>query len=258
MIRRLAPALGLMAGGSAAITIGVLAASWTTSDDPAIDLAAMAVRVTLIGLGTYAVAIGALALVGTALGWSRARWWAIRLGGARWGLAASLGAAMVAATPSVAAASATDSATPVQSLAPLGALAPEPTAEPEATLRPLPDDDRAEPTRGEAVEIASTTPDPGVGGTGVITTGGDETGAHGTTGDEAGAAESTDEWTVGQGDHLWSIAERIVIDHQPDADDADITAYWLSLIETNRERLAVPDNPDLIIPGQQLRLPPVG
>ncbi len=63
-------------------------------------------------------------------------------------------------------------------------------------------------------------------------------------------------WTVSAGDHLWQIAEETLVDHGSEAVSEDqITAYWLTLIEANRSRLVDPENPDLILPGQQLTLP---
>lgn len=67
-------------------------------------------------------------------------------------------------------------------------------------------------------------------------------------------AAAPDEWTVAPGDHLWSIAERRLAaarGHQPS--DAEVAPYWRALIAANRDRL--PD-PDLLFPGQRLRLPP--
>jgi hypothetical protein len=32
--------------------------------------------------------------------------------------------------------------------------------------------------------------------------------------------------------------------------------YWRRLIDTNRDRLVDPGNPDLLVPGQELVLPP--
>jgi nucleoid-associated protein YgaU len=51
-------------------------------------------------------------------------------------------------------------------------------------------------------------------------------------------------WTVEPGDHLWSVAERVV------GPDGDVAAYWRRLLEAN----PLPD-PDLIFPGQTLVLP---
>lgn len=58
-------------------------------------------------------------------------------------------------------------------------------------------------------------------------------------------------WTVEQGDHLWSIAEARV----GETDDLEIHDYWVRLVELNADRLVVPDDPDLILPGQELLLP---
>ncbi len=63
------------------------------------------------------------------------------------------------------------------------------------------------------------------------------------------------EWKVGPGDHLWSVAERVLEEAGAPGDDADVARYWLHLIEANLERLADPANPDLIFPGQVLALP---
>lgn len=67
------------------------------------------------------------------------------------------------------------------------------------------------------------------------------------------------EHVVVGGDHLWNIAERTVADHLGRApDDREIATYWQELIETNRDRLADPDNPDLLFPGQVVQLPDPG
>lgn len=64
------------------------------------------------------------------------------------------------------------------------------------------------------------------------------------------------QWTVGSGDHFWSIAEQVLTDvwgRVPT--DAEVVAYWNQLITANRDRLADPANPDLIYPGQTFRVP---
>ncbi len=63
------------------------------------------------------------------------------------------------------------------------------------------------------------------------------------------------EWEVSSGDHLWSVAERVLEEAGAPGADADVARYWLHLIEANVERLADPANPDLIFPGQVLALP---
>jgi nucleoid-associated protein YgaU len=63
-------------------------------------------------------------------------------------------------------------------------------------------------------------------------------------------------WTVRRGDHLWSIAERtLAIRRGTPPTDVAVRRYWVELISTNRDRLADPDNPDLIFAGQVLLLP---
>jgi hypothetical protein len=64
-------------------------------------------------------------------------------------------------------------------------------------------------------------------------------------------------WTAEQGDHFWSIAEHVLADawDRPPT-DTEIVGYWDQLITANADRLADPDNPDLIYPGQTFRVPP--
>ncbi|MCU1376678.1 MAG: hypothetical protein JWO68_3964, partial [Actinomycetia bacterium] len=71
---------------------------------------------------------------------------------------------------------------------------------------------------------------------------------------EVPAGERT--WTVAAGDHLWSIAERVLADAwaRPPADH-EVVPYWEQVVGANRDRLADRDNPDLIFPGQQLVVP---
>jgi nucleoid-associated protein YgaU len=57
-------------------------------------------------------------------------------------------------------------------------------------------------------------------------------------------------WVVDAGDSFWSIAEDVV------GLGRRTQAYWEQLIAANRHRLAVPDQPDLLFPGQRLTLPP--
>jgi hypothetical protein len=41
-----------------------------------------------------------------------------------------------------------------------------------------------------------------------------------------------------------------------DAPDRAVARYWRSLVEANRAELVDPGNHDLLVPGQQLVLPP--
>ena len=78
-----------------------------------------------------------------------------------------------------------------------------------------------------------------------------------TTPAEAEPADPTDWWTVAPGDHLWRIAEETLADHGTAPSPDEVATYWRTLCETNHDRLVDPDNPDLIMPGQQIALPPV-
>jgi nucleoid-associated protein YgaU len=53
---------------------------------------------------------------------------------------------------------------------------------------------------------------------------------------------------VERGDSFWSIAVE-------EAGERELVRYWRALIEANRDRLVDPSNPDLLHPGQVLRLP---
>ena len=71
-------------------------------------------------------------------------------------------------------------------------------------------------------------------------------------------ASAADTWVVGAGDHFWSIAAEVVAEASSTVpSDAHVDAYWRTLIAANRDRLVAPGNPDLILPGQTLVLPPV-
>ena len=65
-------------------------------------------------------------------------------------------------------------------------------------------------------------------------------------------AAAANEWVVAPGESFWSIAEDVV----GAGTTAEITAYWRTLIDANRDRLVTPD-PDLVLPGQVFVLPPV-
>ena len=77
----------------------------------------------------------------------------------------------------------------------------------------------------------------------------------------AGTAQATSQrvelWTVQPGESFWSIAEEHLGDvwDVETLTDEQIVSYWKPLIAANEDRLVDPGNPDLLLPGQELRLP---
>lgn len=63
-------------------------------------------------------------------------------------------------------------------------------------------------------------------------------------------------WVVEPGDSLWSIAAEVVHTDGGASGEAAVAAYWRALVAENRARLVDPDNPDLLLPGQRLVVPP--
>jgi hypothetical protein len=76
--------------------------------------------------------------------------------------------------------------------------------------------------------------------------------AHATV-DAATAASPS--WTVEPGDSFWSIAAETVVPGGGAPDDRRVIGYWRRLVEANRGRLLDPNNPDLLVPGQELVMP---
>ncbi len=63
--------------------------------------------------------------------------------------------------------------------------------------------------------------------------------------------------TVAAGESFWGIADDVLADHLDRAPtDREVAAYVERMVEHNRDRLADPENPDLIFPGQAFDLPP--
>ena len=65
-------------------------------------------------------------------------------------------------------------------------------------------------------------------------------------------------WTVRPGDHLWRVARTtLAAAGGAPPPDAAVARYLGLLVAANRDRLVVPDDPDLIYPGQVFVLPPL-
>ena len=74
-----------------------------------------------------------------------------------------------------------------------------------------------------------------------------------------GAAAGPSTWVVEPGDSFWSIAADTLSGpggRQPT--DREVDGYWRHLVRANRDRLVDKDNPDLLVPGQELVLPGPG
>ncbi|MCZ7537876.1 MAG: LysM peptidoglycan-binding domain-containing protein [Acidimicrobiia bacterium] len=64
---------------------------------------------------------------------------------------------------------------------------------------------------------------------------------------------------VERGDNLWTISEdRLEVDLGREPADSEVVPYWREVIDANQGRYVQPGNPNLILPGQVLVLPPTG
>lgn len=64
------------------------------------------------------------------------------------------------------------------------------------------------------------------------------------------------QWEVAPGDHLWSVAARLLQESWGRAvTDDEVAPYWRTVVEANADRLVEPSNADLIFPGQILAVP---
>jgi len=74
----------------------------------------------------------------------------------------------------------------------------------------------------------------------------------------ADTASQAPRWTVSAGDSLWHIARLTLLEstgHAPEK--IELADYWRQLIELNRASFPDPANPNLIHPGNVLKLPPI-
>lgn len=63
-------------------------------------------------------------------------------------------------------------------------------------------------------------------------------------------------YVVRAGDHFWSIAERQLAAVSPNPTEAAVRRYWITLVEANSSKLTDPSNPDLLLVGTVLSIPP--
>jgi len=68
------------------------------------------------------------------------------------------------------------------------------------------------------------------------------------------APSTTDRWLVEPGDNLWAIAETVIAERSATPNRGSVAAYWSALLTANADHLV---DPDLIMPGQILDLPPL-
>lgn len=154
------------------------------------------------------------------------------------------------------------------------------TGEPTDDLRAAPDQVRLTAVDGEPSQVTITGADDGGSTDGPMTrppgldlleedgmSGADARGgAEGSlevddtrdTGAPTDAAEAGSRHTVSAGESFWRIAEDALIgdlDRAPT--DHEVAAYLERIVDHNRDRLADPENPDLIFPGQAFDLPPL-
>lgn len=134
---------------------------------------------------------------------------------------------------------------------------PQPEPEPEPTPEPT---DAPEPEPTTSTTEAAPPPEPTTSTTAAPTT---TTTAPAPAPepdpapDPAPAPTPAGQYTVVTGDNFWDIAEATVLEAQPDASQAQVTSYWLELIDANADQLVEAGNADLILPGQVFELPPV-
>ena len=71
-------------------------------------------------------------------------------------------------------------------------------------------------------------------------------------------APATTTATLAPGDHLWSVASRTLATAWGRLPaEREVVPYWRLLVELNRPSLPNPADPDLVFPGEVVRLPPV-
>jgi nucleoid-associated protein YgaU len=79
------------------------------------------------------------------------------------------------------------------------------------------------------------------------------------TGATTNDADRSSEVVVEPGNNFWHLAEeRLGSDLGREPSDDEVAPYWREVVAANDDRLVQPGNPDLVVPGQVLVLPPSG
>jgi nucleoid-associated protein YgaU len=66
----------------------------------------------------------------------------------------------------------------------------------------------------------------------------------------------TGSWIVRPGDNLWTISEAaLAAAWKRPPTVSEVGAYWWQVVQLNRPRLPRPSDPDLLFPGDEVRLP---
>ena len=242
---------------------------WATGVDPALLavgllcacgllLAAHTLAVVLIALLADLLRVRPLARLASALALGPVRAVVVRASGAALGTGLVLVPSVAGAAPLVAAPSApTTPGTVVAPSATVETARPLPPLEVRVgTARPLPPAGGDAPGSGEDPGPVGSTEGPIARPDGPRV----RPAAAGDP-DPGEAGRELARWrrvTVRPGDHLWGLAERDVAAHVGGTpDEATVQRHWASVVEANRDRLVVPGDPDLVLPDQQLLLPPV-
>ena len=63
---------------------------------------------------------------------------------------------------------------------------------------------------------------------------------------------------VRAGESFWSIAEDVILNESPNADESAIARYWRRLVDANLSSLRTPRDPDRLFPGDTISLPARG
>lgn len=216
---------------------------WLNHTQPA-DMAAAMLRQTGIVIAAYLLLATTLALVAQALGYRRLALVLLRAGlprSARTLVTGTAGLGFAAGTVVLSTPSQAGAGQPIAT-----AVAAEPPRAVFATMTLL--GDGSEPATVDTATMALLDSPPAVEAA---------TPSELALPGESVSSAADDDWIVGPGDSFWAIAEELLDElHGPGQGELDVATYCRQLIDANHDRLARPDHPDLLFPGQVLTVPP--